>query len=140
WVLDRTVTAMGSRRLKKWLERPLMNKQLIDERLSIVDGFYQGFMERDTLREVLKSVYDLERLAGRIAFGNVNARDLIQLKQSLAKIPELKETLRSFSEKQVQQLAEDIDWPEQIVSKLEQSLVDDPPVSIKEGSIIKDGY
>src|SRR5699024_167656 len=111
-----------------------------DERLSIVDGFYQGFMERDTLREVLTSVYDLERLAGRIAFGNVNARDLIQLKQSIAKIPELKKTLQAFPEERIQQLGEDIDWPEQIVSQLEQSLVDEPPVSIKEGSIIKDGY
>ncbi|MEN1969942.1 DNA mismatch repair protein MutS [Lentibacillus sp. N15] len=140
WVLDRTVTAMGSRLLKKWLERPLMNRQLIEGRLSIVDGFYQGFMERDTLREQLKSVYDLERLAGRIAFGNVNARDLMQLKQSLANIPELKATLNQFPEEQIRALGDAIEWPKQIVDMLEQSLVDDPPVSIKEGSIIKDGY
>ncbi|WP_269409199.1 DNA mismatch repair protein MutS [Lentibacillus daqui] len=140
WVLDKTVTAMGARLLKKWLERPLMNRKLIEERLAIVDGFYQGFMERDTLRETLKSVYDLERLAGRIAFGNVNARDLVQLKQSLAKIPELKATLQQFSEERIQQLSEMIAWPEEIVNLLEKSLVDEPPVSIKEGSIIKDGY
>src|SRR5690625_1852822 len=83
WVLDQTVTAMGSRMLKKWLERPLLDKSRIENRLEIVEGFYQGFMQREELREALKSVYDLERLAGRIAFGNVNAKDLLQLKQSL---------------------------------------------------------
>ncbi|MGY0691637.1 DNA mismatch repair protein MutS [Virgibacillus sp. FSP13] len=140
WVLDRTVTAMGSRLLKKWLERPLINQQLIEERLEIVDGFYQGFMERDSLRESLKSVYDLERLAGRIAYGNVNARDLIQLKQSLKKIPELQAVLQQFPQKQIKDLRNAIHWPEQIVAMLETSLVDDPPISIKEGGIIKDGY
>src|SRR5699024_8090947 len=87
WVIDRTVTAMGSRVLKKWLDRPLLNQTEIEGRLDAVEGFLQGFMERDALRETLKSVYDLERLAGRVAYGNVNARDLIQLKQSLEKIP-----------------------------------------------------
>ncbi len=140
WVLDRTVTAMGSRLLKKWLERPLINQHLIDERLEIVDGFYQGFMERDSLRESLKSVYDLERLAGRIAYGNVNARDLIQLKQSLNKIPELQTILQQFPQPQIKELCNAIRWPEQIVTMLEGSLVDDPPISIKEGGIIKDGY
>src|SRR5699024_5096790 len=90
WVLDRTMTSMGSRLLKKWLDRTLLNKQRIEDRLEIVDGFYKDFLARDALRETLKAIYDLERLAGRVAFGNVNARDLIQLKQSLQKIPELK--------------------------------------------------
>ncbi|WP_188455629.1 DNA mismatch repair protein MutS [Virgibacillus oceani] len=140
WVLDRTVTAMGSRLLKKWLERPLINKNLIEKRLTIVDGFYQSFMERDSLRDALKSVYDLERLAGRIAFGNVNARDLIQLKHSLGKIPEIKNTLHQFGNKQINDLANNLVWPKEIGSLLEASLVEDPPVSVKEGSIIKAGY
>ncbi|SES77306.1 DNA mismatch repair protein MutS [Oceanobacillus limi] len=140
WVLDKTVTAMGSRMLKKWLERPLLVRNQIEERLETVDGFYHSFMERDTVREILKSVYDLERLSGRISFGNVNARDLIQLKKSLKKIPELKETLNLFNHKQIEQLAESLIVPEDIVSLLERSLVEDPPISIKEGSIIKDGY
>ncbi|MEC5422614.1 DNA mismatch repair protein MutS [Virgibacillus sp. C22-A2] len=140
WVLDKTVTAMGSRMLKKWLERPLLNKQHIEKRLQIVDGFYSGFMERDTLRETLKSVYDLERLAGRIAFGNVNARDLNQLKQSLEKIPELIETLKQFEQEQIKELADRLLYPKHLIDILHSSLVDDPPVSIKEGSIIKDGY
>ncbi|WP_164668921.1 DNA mismatch repair protein MutS [Virgibacillus doumboii] len=140
WVLDKTVTAMGSRALKKWLERPLLNKVEINKRHDIVDGFYQGFMERDLLRETLKSVYDLERLAGRISFGNVNARDLIQLKQSLEKLPEVSATLKQFNHKQITELSDKLVFPDHLVSLLNSSLVDDPPVSIKEGLIIKDGY
>ncbi|MBY7143592.1 DNA mismatch repair protein MutS [Virgibacillus sp. NKC19-3] len=140
WVLDQTVTAMGSRMLKKWLERPLLNRGQIEQRLEIVEGFYQGFMERDTLREILKSVYDLERLAGRIAFGNVNARDLIQLKQSLQRIPELKLLLAQFGSGEINLLADDLVVPNHIVDLLHESLVDDPPLSIKEGSLMKDGY
>ncbi|MBP1968025.1 DNA mismatch repair protein MutS [Virgibacillus natechei] len=140
WVLDRSVTAMGSRMLKKWLERPLLNQKHIEERLEIVEGFYQGFMERDTLRDILKSVYDLERLAGRIAFGNVNARDLIQLKQSLQKIPELKSTLDQFPHEEIKAVADNLVYPEHLVDLLHSSLVDNPPISVKEGSLIKDGY
>ncbi|GAB3066863.1 DNA mismatch repair protein MutS [Virgibacillus ainsalahensis] len=140
WVLDKTVTAMGSRMLKKWLERPLLNQSRIEDRLDIVDGFYQGFMERDAIREILKSVYDLERLAGRIAFGNVNARDLIQLKLSLTKIPELKAALNQFGQEKLKELADALIFPDHLVELLDSSLVDDPPVSIKEGSFIKDGY
>ncbi|MBM7598519.1 DNA mismatch repair protein MutS [Virgibacillus halotolerans] len=140
WVLDKTVTAMGSRMLKKWLERPLLSKARIEERLDIVEEFYQSFMERDTIRESLKSVYDLERLAGRIAFGNVNARDLIQLKASLERIPELKATLHQFEQARMQSLADELIFPEHIVTLLNESLVDEPPISIKDGSMIKDGY
>src|SRR5699024_856641 len=81
WVLDKTITSMGSRLLKQWVERRLLNKNVIIERLNIVEGFLKHFMERDSLREMLKSVYDLERLAGRIAFGNVNAKDLVKLRR-----------------------------------------------------------
>ncbi|WP_163971295.1 DNA mismatch repair protein MutS [Oceanobacillus halotolerans] len=140
WVLDQTVTAMGSRKLKKWIERPLLSKYQIESRLEIVEAFLHAFMERDTLREILKSVYDLERLAGRIAFGNVNARDLIQLKQSLVRIPELQSLLMQFPETSFQQLAKELTIPEDIVTLLEASIIDEPPISIKEGSIIKDGY
>ncbi|WP_042144688.1 DNA mismatch repair protein MutS [Paucisalibacillus sp. EB02] len=140
WVLDKTVTAMGSRMLKKWLERPLLDKIQIENRLEAVEGFYHAFMERDSLRDSLKSVYDLERLAGRIAFGNVNARDLIQLKKSLNRIPEIKEILSSFENKQINQLADLLNCPSEVVDILEASIVQDPPISIKDGDIIKDGY
>ncbi len=140
WVLDDTVTAMGARKLKKWLDRPLLNQQQIEKRLAIVEGFYEGFMERTALREALKSVYDLERLAGRIAFGNVNARDLVQLRQSLSKIPEIKTILDQFNHPYIQELRDNLPYPSEIVDLLSASIVDDPPHSITEGSIIRDGY
>lgn len=140
WVLDQTVTAMGSRTLKKWMERPLMYKEPIEKRLDAVEGMYNGFMERDTLRETLKSVYDLERLAGRIAFGNVNARDLVQLKRSLKQIPSLKSVLKAFDHPTVQKLGDSLKFPGELVELLDAGIVDDPPVSIKEGSLIREGY
>ncbi|MFC3040002.1 DNA mismatch repair protein MutS [Virgibacillus xinjiangensis] len=140
WVLDQTVTAMGSRMLKKWVERPLLDKASIERRQEVVEGFYRNFMERDSLRDILKSVYDLERLAGRVAFGNVNAKDLVQVRRSLQKIPTLKECLLQFEQKEVRELAENLTFPDNLVVLLENSLVEDPPVSIKEGSLIKDGY
>src|SRR5690625_1232086 len=140
WVLDDTVTAMGARKLKKWLDRPLLNQQQIEKRLAIVEGFYERFMERTALREALKSVYDLERLAGRIAFGNVNARDLVQLRQSLSKIPEIKTILDQFNHPYIRELRDNLPYPAEIVDLLSASIVDDPPHSITEGSIIRDGY
>src|SRR5699024_7012404 len=80
WILDKTETAMGARTLKKWIERPLYNKNLIDNRLNIVESLLNGFLESETLRESLKYVYDLERLYGRISFGNDNEKDFNQLK------------------------------------------------------------
>src|SRR5690625_6323716 len=97
-------------------------------------------MERDENRETLKSVYDLERLAGRIAFGNVNARDLIQLKQSLEKIPELKLGLKQLKHPLIQQLDDELIYTEDLVELLSSSLIDDTPVSIQDDSIIKDEY
>src|SRR5690625_1948332 len=108
-----------------------MNKSDILKRLDIVEAFYENFMERDVLREALKSVYDLERLVGRISFGNVNARDLIQLKHSLASIPEIKSILSQFSAAPIKKLNKSLVYPESIVSLLEKSIIDEPPISIK---------
>ena len=140
WVLDKTVTAMGARTLKKWVERPLTDERKINDRLQVVEALTQAFMERDALREALKSVYDLERLAGRVSFGNVNARDLIQLKESLQSIPKIKEILKSIPDTHTQAIHDKLLYPEAIVSLLESSINNDPPISIKEGNIIKDGY
>lgn len=140
WILDKTVTAMGSRKLKEWIERPLINKIQIEKRLSIVDSFYEHFLERDELRELLKTVYDLERLVGRIAYGNVNARDLVQLRTSLQNIAPIKDVLSSINNTELQAINEKITVPVDIIELLEQSIVDDPPISITEGSIIKDGF
>lgn len=140
WVLDQTVTAMGGRYLKKWLERPLLNEQALNERYSMVEGLLDQFIEREALREDLKSIYDLERLSGRVAFGNVNPRDLQQLKLSLSRIPGLKETLKTFASPHLQTIGEDLDTLSELRGLLEQSLADEPPMTLKEGGIIKDGF
>lgn len=140
WVLDKTVTAMGSRTLKKWIERPLLWSKQIEKRHDIVEAMYNGFMERDTLRESLKNVYDLERLSGRIAYGNVNARDLVQLRDSLKQIPVLIDVLKQFNQTSIHRLVKNLDYPSELIQLLDDSIVDAPPISIKEGSIIRNGY
>ncbi|MBM7684138.1 DNA mismatch repair protein MutS [Pullulanibacillus pueri] len=140
WLLDHTMTAMGGRRLKTWIEKPLINEAAILERSSVVETFITHFFERETLREKLKEIYDLERLVGRISFGNVNARELIQLKQSLAQIPEVKEILRSMNQQTLKDLVKDIDPCEDIHTLVNQAIIEDPPISITEGGMIKDGY
>lgn len=140
WVLDETVTAMGARQLKKYLERPLLDVQTLDRRYACVEGFIDDFINRDQLRKELKAVYDIERLAGRVAFGNVNGRDLIQLKFSLEKIPALKETLHAFGSRVLNEKAEHLDALPELYQLLDESLLLDPPMTIKEGGLIKDGY
>ncbi|MET3682212.1 DNA mismatch repair protein MutS [Alkalibacillus flavidus] len=139
-VLDRTSTAMGARRLKKWIDNPLLSKTAIDKRHNQVGTLIDFFFEREELRDQLKLVYDLERLAGRVSYGNVNARDLLQLKQSLAAIPAIKETLNQFDDSLISDLLGDISVYSTIYQLLEDSIHDDPPIVITEGGIIKDGY
>lgn len=140
WVLDQTVTAMGARKLKKFLERPSLNQSALEKRYQFVDGLMVDFIKREELREHLKSIYDLERLCGRVAFGNVNARDLIQLKLSLDKVPFVKEILATFAELEIVKLGESLDPLTDLKQLLEKSLTDDPPMTIKEGNIIRDGF
>ncbi|MCP3031274.1 DNA mismatch repair protein MutS [Halobacillus sp. A1] len=139
-VMDHTITAMGSRTLKKWLERPLLLKEDIKGRHDQLEGLLEHFFERETIREQLSSVYDLERLAGRVAYGNVNARDLIQLKHSLSSIPEIMETLKQFKHPAVDDLFRSIDPLPNLRLLLEESLNEDAPITIKEGGMIRDGY
>jgi len=140
WVLDRTETAMGARLLKKWIERPLLKQHLIKERHDIVQSIHEDFMKRSELREVLDSVYDLERLSGRVAFGNANARDLLQLKQSLLKLPEFISLLSSFENKGIDAKISQMPDLSTLAMYLEQSIVNEPPISVKEGAMIKDGF
>ena len=140
WVLDQTVTAMGARKLKSFLERPLLNQSAIEKRYQFVDGLMADYIQREELREHLKSIYDLERLCGRVAFGNVNARDLLQLKISLTKVPAIKEVLAKFSEIELVNLSHALDPITDLKLLLEKSLADDPPLTIKEGNIIRDGF
>ncbi|RIL82140.1 DNA mismatch repair protein MutS, partial [Staphylococcus equorum] len=90
WLMDKTKTPMGARRLKQWIDRPLIQQEDIEQRHDAVDQFLNHFIERDTLRNYLTEVYDIERLVGRVSFGNVNAKDLVQLKHSIAQIPHIK--------------------------------------------------
>ncbi|MEH7378592.1 DNA mismatch repair protein MutS [Neobacillus drentensis] len=140
WLLDETMTAMGGRMLKHWIDRPLINQNEIESRQTIVEVLMSYYFERQELREKLKEVYDLERLAGRVAFGNINARDLVQLKRSLMQVPFLKQILAGMQNEKVNQIADLLDPCEEITDLLEQSIVENPPISLKEGNMIRDGY
>lgn len=140
WLLDETSTAMGGRMLKQWIDRPLINKTAIENRLNIVEVFSQSYFEREELRSLLKEVYDLERLSGRVAYGNANARDFIQLKKSLQQIPSITHTISQMNDALVKKLAEQIDPCEDLTDLLETSIMESPPMTIKEGGIIKDGF
>ncbi|MDP4164696.1 MAG: DNA mismatch repair protein MutS, partial [Bacillota bacterium] len=140
WLLDETMTAMGGRMLKSWIDRPLIDRSEIERRNSLVEILIKAYFERQELREKLKEVYDLERLAGRVAFGNVNARDLMQLKRSLLQVPFLKEIMNNLDSDDAKQLAERLDPCQTVTDLLEQAIVDNPPLSLKEGNMIRDGY
>ncbi|AYK67687.1 DNA mismatch repair protein MutS [Bacillus subtilis subsp. subtilis] len=140
WLLDETKTAMGGRLLKQWIDRPLIRVNQIEERQEMVETLMSHFFEREDLRERLKEVYDLERLAGRVAFGNVNARDLIQLKESLKQVPGVKQLVASLAHDKAKERAERIDPCGDVLELLEEALYENPPLSVKEGNLIKDGY
>ncbi|UZD76092.1 DNA mismatch repair protein MutS [Bacillus siamensis] len=140
WLLDETKTAMGGRLLKQWIDRPLIRASQIEERQEMVETLINHLFEREDLRERLKEVYDLERLAGRVAFGNVNARDLIQLKESLKQVPSIKELVGSLNHKKAKERAGLIDPCNDLLDLLEDALHENPPLSLKEGNLIKDGY
>ncbi|KKI92667.1 DNA mismatch repair protein MutS [Bacillus sp. SA1-12] len=138
WLLDETKTAMGGRLLKQWVDKPLIDRKKIEARLDMVETFIANYFEREDLRSLLKEVYDLERLAGRVAFGNVNARDLIQLKKSLQQVPAIDELCQSL--KNEVYLSERLDPCKDLTKLLEIAIVENPPLSVKEGNIINDGY
>lgn len=140
WLLDETMTAMGGRMLKQWINRPLIDQAEISRRQELVQLLVGKFFERQELREKLKEVYDLERLAGRVAFGNLNPRDLMQLKRSLLQVPSLKHILESLPHEEAARMADRLDPCEEAADLLEQAIVDNPPISVKEGNIIRDGY
>ncbi|MBL4952735.1 DNA mismatch repair protein MutS [Neobacillus sp. OS1-32] len=140
WLLDETITAMGGRMLKHWIDRPLIDREKIEHRHELVAVFLNHYFERQELRDKLKEVYDLERLAGRVAFGNVNARDLVQLKRSLMQVPSLKQILLNMKNEKMNEVAEGLDPCEEVTDLLERAIVENPPISLKEGNIICDGY
>jgi len=140
WLLDETMTAMGGRLLKQWVDRPLLSIDQIEERHHAVEVLKNEYFKRLEIREILKEVYDIERLAGKISFGNVNARELVSLKATLKKIPMLKDLLLSIEDKEIRKRASQLDPCEEVADLIERSIADNPPITLKEGGIIKEGY
>lgn len=140
WLMDETMTAMGSRMMKRWIERPLIQVAKIEKRLDMVDVLIQSFLERTELRDRLKEVYDLERLVARVAFGNVNARDLVQLRKTLEAVPAIRAIVHHLPNDEAKQLAEKMDPCESLCQLLKNGIVENPPMSVKEGGMIRDGF
>ncbi|MDD3851859.1 MAG: DNA mismatch repair protein MutS, partial [Firmicutes bacterium] len=140
WLLDRTQTAMGGRMLRKWVERPLVDCDKIQKRLNAVEELKENLRMIDLIKECTGSVYDLERLLGRIVYGSANARDLLALKQSAERLPLLKETLSGCGSTLMREVQSGIDPLEDIGVLIEKAIHPDPPAGVKEGGIIKDGY
>ncbi|NTW05343.1 MAG: DNA mismatch repair protein MutS, partial [Peptococcaceae bacterium] len=140
WVLDRTKTAMGGRLIKNWLEQPLTDPGEINFRLDGVEELFGNIIIRDDLAKNLKHIYDMERLAGKAVFGTANARDLLSLNNSFNELPEIKVIVAKLGASIFQQTGQNIDSLEDISSYLEQAIIHDPPVSVREGQLIKDGF
>ena len=140
WVLDETVTGMGSRRLKQWIHYPSIDIREIDARLEGVSELKEKKIERKQIRESLEGIQDIERLTSRIFLGYANARDLIGLKKSLQRLPHLKGLLQPFEASLLKRVVSEMDVFGDLVQLLESSIVDDPPLTVREGGIIKSKY
>ena len=140
WVLDKTSTSMGGRALRRWLNDPLIDTTEINRRLESVKELKDDVILRGDVIENLKKVYDIERLAGKMAYGNANARDMITLKNSLSKLPDLKKVLSNVNSPMLKDLYENLDELQDIYELVDKSIVEDPPMTVKDGGIIKLGY
>lgn len=139
-VLDKTSTAMGGRLLRKYVEEPLVNKDKIERRLNVIEEIKEDFMLREDLLETLKSVYDIERICGKIAFEKVTPKEMIHLKNSIEKLPNLKETINSSSADILKMYIEKMDNLDDIYSLIEEAIKEEPGITIKEGNIIKSDF
>lgn len=140
WLLDDTKSAMGGRLLRQWIERPLVNQEKIEKRMDIIEILIDNFIERETIKDIINDVYDLEKLAGRIAFGNVNARDLKWIASSLKVIPELKHQLLSLDHPYTHELANQLIDLSHLTQTIDEAIIDNPPLTLKEGGLIRSGY
>jgi DNA mismatch repair protein MutS len=140
WLLDKCSTAMGSRYLKSSILRPLINKDEIEKRYSLLESFNNNFIVRQEIIDSLKKVYDLERIVGRISFGNANAKDLVNLKRSLEAIPVVKKALMQLENDYAQELVNLFPDFLSLTAEIDKAIIDNPPLSIKEGGYIKRGY
>lgn len=140
WVMDKTSTSMGGRKLRHWLEQPLLDIEEINLRLDAVSELKDSFMTRSELMEMLKGVYDIERLTSKLVYGNVNARDMLAIKASLSRLPYVKDLLQDLKAGLNSQIYERLDLLEDLRDLIEASIHEEAPLSVKEGGIIKDGY
>ncbi|MCI8412468.1 MAG: DNA mismatch repair protein MutS, partial [Clostridia bacterium] len=140
WVLDKTSTSMGGRLLRRWLSDPLIDVGRINERLEAVKELKEDIILRGDLTDSMKKVYDIERLAGKISYGSATGRDLVSLKNSAKQLPNVKKNLEKATSPLLKQLYENLDVLEDIYEIIDKSIVDDPPISVKEGNLIKLGY
>ncbi|HJA70591.1 MAG TPA: DNA mismatch repair protein MutS [Candidatus Lachnoclostridium stercoravium] len=140
WVLDKTKTAMGARLLRTYIEQPLLKKEAILERQNAVEELNLNYISREELREYLNSIYDLERLIGRISYKTAGPRDLIAFKNSLSMLPYIKNILGEFTSSLLKEFYEELDTLEDLYALIDQSILEDPPITVREGGIIKEGY
>ena len=140
WVLDKTSTSMGGRLLRRWINDPLIDVKEINKRLDSVKELKNSIILKGDIIESLKKVYDIERLAGKIAYGNANGRDLISLKNSVKQLPDVKEILSKTESGLLKELYEELDTLQDVYELIDKSIVEEPPISVKEGGIIKLGY
>ncbi len=140
WVLDDTKTTMGSRTIKSWLIRPLLNCLKINERQNAVEDFINNMPMREDLREAMINILDVERITGRIIMGTANARDLVRLKVSLSYLPEVKEILKNSTSELLQKQNNEIEDLSEITELIERGIVDEPPLILRDGGIIKEGF
>ena len=140
WVLDKTKTAMGARTLRNMTQQPLVKAEMIEERLDAVDYFCNELVIREEIREYLNPIYDLERLLSKVSYKTINPKDMIAIRESLKMIPYIKQSIMNCETPLVKRLFEDIDPLIDIYEKINNAIEDDPPFSVREGGIIKDGY
>ena len=140
WVLDKTKTAMGARLLRTWIEQPLIHKEEIIRRQDVVEELNMNYISREEICEYLNPVYDLERLIGRISYKTANPRDLIAFKTSLEMLPHIRRILAEFNSAILKELAGDLDPLEDLYALISRSIEDDPPITVREGGMIKEGF
>lgn len=140
WVLDKTKTAMGARNLRKWIEQPLIHKTEIENRLDAVNELREHAISREEIREYLSPVYDLERLVSRITYQTANPRDMISFQSSLAMLPHIKYILSEMRSPLLKELYEEFDTLEDLCALVENAIKEEPPVMMREGGIIREGY
>ena len=140
WVLDKTETSMGSRMLRRWIEEPLVNKEKITLRLNAVEELFNDLSLNDSLKEALHDIYDIERILGKISNKNANAKDLIALKTSIGKIPNVKGIIENCTSSLLKNYHHNLDDLRDIYDLLEKSIKEDPSLTLKDGDLIKDGF